>query len=107
MLWPIRVLKFGFLMDVTGGDDHIVRMRAVLKGSGFAAYAAGANPNTMSDAELAAITAPYRLLRIRRVAPLAGPHGPGDRVWVWPLLTVAAFVVGLLWPRHSSSQKDL
>jgi hypothetical protein len=25
-----------------------------------------------------------RLLRLRRVAPLAGPGGPGDKVWLWP-----------------------
>lgn len=92
--------------DVTERDHHAEAMRAVLKGSGFAAYMAGVNPHTMSDDDLAAITGAYRLLRIRRVAPIAGLNGPGDMIWVWPLLTVVAFVAGLLWPRSSSQQKE-
>lgn len=91
--------------DVTDQAGRVDAMRAVLKGSGFAAYLAGINPHTLSDADLDAATADYRLLRIRRVAPLTGPGGPGDRIWVWPLLTVVAFNVGRRWPRSSSHPK--
>lgn len=73
--------------DVTGGPDHIFLMRQVLIASGFAAYAAGLDPLHMSDETLAEVTAPYRLLRIRRTAPRTGPGGPGDLAWVWPLAT--------------------
>lgn len=84
--------------DVTGEAGHTAVLRAVLKGSGFAAYMAGINPHTLSDAQLEAATADYRVLRLRRVAPLTGPGGPGDLVWVWPLLTAAALMAGWLLP---------
>lgn len=85
--------------DVTGCEGHTAVMREVLKGSGFAAYLAGINPNRLSDAELQAATADYRLLRLRRVVPLAGPGRPDDKVWLWPLLVVGAFLAGRL--RHT------
>jgi deazaflavin-dependent oxidoreductase (nitroreductase family) len=72
--------------DVTGGENQLPIMRAVLQGSGFAARMAGINPDTISDAELARQTAAYRLLRIRRTAARTGKGGPGDLDWVWPLL---------------------
>jgi hypothetical protein len=50
------------------------------------------DPNRLGDAELAAGTAKYRLVRIRRVATRGGPGGPGDQAWVWPLLSTAALV---------------
>lgn len=81
--------------DVTGSEGSTAIMRAVLKGSGFAAYLAGVNPNRLSDVELQAATADYRLLRLCRVVPLAGPGGPGDKVWLLPLLVVAAVAVGM------------
>lgn len=87
--------------DVTDSEERTARMRAVLKGSGFAAYLAGINPQRIDDEALAAATAVYRLLRLRRAVPLTGPDGPGDRVWLWPLLTAGALLIGLLWPRHS------
>ena len=87
--------------DITGSEGDTAVMRAVLKGSGFAAYLAGINPNRLSDAKLQAATAEYRLLRLRRVAPAAGPGGPGDKVWLWPLLVVGAFLAGRVWLRRS------
>lgn len=86
--------------DVTGSEGHTAVMREVLKGSGFAAYLAGLNPKAMSDAELNTATAAYRLLRIRRVAPCAGPGGPGDLIWLWPALAAVAWLAGLAWPRR-------
>lgn len=62
-------------------------VRLVLIQSGFAAYAAGLNPRRMSDRELEAAAAPYRLVRIQPKEALSGPGGPGDLAWVWPLST--------------------
>ncbi len=75
-------------------DDpqHAALMRQVLIASGFAASLfAGIDPQTISEAELAEITASYRLLRIRRTAARTGPGGPNDLAWVWP---AATFVLG-------------
>ncbi len=73
--------------DVTNCDNHIHIMRQVLIGSGFAAYAAGLDPIKMSDDELQQVTAPYRLIRIKRMAACTGLGGPGDLSWIWPLAT--------------------
>lgn len=72
--------------DVTDLPDaqRRPRLRQVLINSGFAAYAAGLNPRTMSDAALDAATVGYKLVRIRLVAPHTGAGGPSDLVWVWP-----------------------
>jgi len=70
-------------------SDHPERLRvlrAVLVGSGFAAYAFGVNPRIPED-RLAEISAGYRLVRLRRTAARSGPGGPGDLAWVWPLAT--------------------
>jgi deazaflavin-dependent oxidoreductase (nitroreductase family) len=69
--------------DHTAGTDW---MRQVLIGSGFAAWLAGIHPRSDSDEKLAGLTAGYRLIRIRRVAALTGPGGPGDLRWLWVLL---------------------
>lgn len=60
-------------------------LRQVLIGSGFATYVAGINPHKISDDDLGAATAEYRLIHIRREAALTGPGGPGDLVWIWPV----------------------
>lgn len=78
----------GSAEDVSDDPARLVWLRQVLIASGFAAYAAGLNPATMSDAALAHATADYRLLRLRRTAPRTGPGGPGDLAWVWPIATV-------------------
>jgi len=72
--------------DVSNAPDAPARMRDVLKGAGFAAFAAGINPYAMSDAELAEISAPYRLVRIRRAEARTGAGGPDEYAWVWPAL---------------------
>ncbi len=48
----------------------------------------GLHPNTMPDAELADLTAAYRLIHIKRTAPQTGADGPGELAWVWPLATM-------------------
>lgn len=79
--------------------ERLRLMRAVLVNSGFAAHAAGLNPRRMSDAELAAATADYRLVRLRPTGPAddAGHPAPGDLAWVrWPAAVVAlAVAVGV------------
>jgi deazaflavin-dependent oxidoreductase (nitroreductase family) len=67
--------------------DRLRVLRAVLVGSGFAAYAFGVSPR-LPDERLAEISAGYRLVRLRRTAARSGPGGPGDLAWVWPLATV-------------------
>lgn len=75
----------GRAMDLSDlpADQRIPLVRQVLINSGFAAYAAGVRPLSMSDAELADLTADYKLVRIERTAPRTGPGGPGDLDWVW------------------------
>ncbi len=83
----------GVAQEVTDAHARVPLLREVLLASGFAAYAAGIDPRTMSDEELDAATREYRLIRIHRTAALTGEGGPGDWAWVWPL------AVMLLLPR--------
>lgn len=87
----------GLAEDITGlpAEQTLPLLRQVLINSGFAAYAAGIDPHKLSDAELLAVTAPYKLVRIRRTAARTGAGGPGDLAWVWPVATVllAAFLL--------------
>lgn len=73
--------------DITGSENHLTLLRQVLIASGFAARAAGINPNTFTDEELAKVTTDYRLVRIRRSEARTGRDGPGDLAWIWPLAT--------------------
>lgn len=86
-LWLPDSWWTGEAEDVTGCEGHVDLMRQVLINSGFAAYLAGINPHTLSDQALADLTADYRLIRIRRIAPRTGPDGPGELAWVWPAST--------------------
>lgn len=79
----------GVAEDVNDFPARLQLVRQVLIASGFAAYAFGMNPNQMTDAEIAAESENYRLVRIRRSAARTGPGGPGDLAWVWPLATFA------------------
>ncbi len=85
----------GIAEEVTHPEARLPLLRAVLIGSGLAALAAGVDPNKMTDEELAAVTTEYRLIRIRRVAALTGQDGPGDLVWVWPLMTMILLLMVL------------
>ena len=71
-------------------------LRQVLINSGFAARLAGIDPQQMSDTELAAATASYRLVRIERTVARTGHDGPGDLAWIWQV-TTAGLGIALLW----------
>ncbi len=78
----------GVVEEINDPAVQLPLLRAVLIGSGFAAYAAGLNPRSMTDEALDAATADYRLLHIRRTEARTGPGGPGDLAWLWPLSTL-------------------
>jgi deazaflavin-dependent oxidoreductase (nitroreductase family) len=85
-------------VSATDAGDHpqrIALLRQVLIASGFAALAFGVDPGAMSDDVLEQLLQTYRLVRLRRVAPLTGPGGPGDLAWLWPLIS-AALLLALL-----------
>lgn len=78
----------GVADEVQDPEARLPLLRQVLVASGFAAFAAGINPYTMSDEQLAQITQPYKLLHIRRTEARTGAGGPGELAWVWPLATM-------------------
>jgi len=78
----------GVADEVQDPEARLPLLRQVLVASGFAAFAAGINPYTLSDEQLAQISQPYILLHIRRTEARAGAGGPGELAWVWPLSTM-------------------
>lgn len=96
----------GIAEEVTHPEVRLPRLRDVLIASGFAALAAGVDPNKMTDEELDAVTKEYRLIHIRRVAARTGKDGPGDLVWVWPLVVMALLPLVLLKGTGGRKTKD-
>jgi deazaflavin-dependent oxidoreductase (nitroreductase family) len=90
----------GVAEDVSESPDRLRLLRAVLIGSGFAAFAAGINPYGISDAELDRLAHDYRLIHIRRTAARTGPGGPGDLAWVWPAATLIMLILFLVRPKR-------
>lgn len=86
----------GAVEEVVDPNLRTPLIRQVLIASGFASYAAGINPNRLSDEALQAATEDYRLLRIRRSAARTGPGGPADLGWVWQLATLILLIFVLL-----------
>jgi deazaflavin-dependent oxidoreductase (nitroreductase family) len=86
----------GAAEEVTHPEVRLPLLRDVLIGSGFAALAAGVEPQKMTDDELDAATKEYKLIHIRRVAARTGVDGPGDLVWVWPLVVMVLLPLLLL-----------
>jgi len=78
----------GVAEEITDPGTRMPLLRQVLIDSGFAAHAAGIDPVGITNQELEAVTADYRLIHIRRTGACAGPGGPGDLAWVWPLATM-------------------
>jgi deazaflavin-dependent oxidoreductase (nitroreductase family) len=86
----------GVATDVSDSESRLTVMRQVLIASGFASYLAGIWPRSASDAELDRATADYRVLRIERTQSLATTGGPGDLLWIWPMVALALLVLMLL-----------
>jgi deazaflavin-dependent oxidoreductase (nitroreductase family) len=73
--------------DASGDEKRLAILRQVMINSGFAARLfEGIDAKAISDEEIGALLETYRLVRIRRTAACTGPGGPGEFVWVWPLL---------------------
>jgi deazaflavin-dependent oxidoreductase (nitroreductase family) len=85
----------GTAEEVNDPAARLPLLREVLINSGFAAYAAGIKPKSMSDEDLDRATASYPLLLIRRREARTGPGGPGDLAWVWPLATMILLPMAL------------
>ena len=95
----------GVAEEVIDPSLRLALIRQVLIASGFATYAAGINPRRLSDDALQAVTADYRLLRIRRSAARTGSGGPADLAWLWPLATLTLLIFVLL-PKQSRGKKN-
>lgn len=75
-----------WLAEAIDASDHPLRpaiMRDVLIASGVAARLAGVDPRLLTEDEIAAKTADYRLVELQYRADATGTHGPGDLKWVW------------------------
>jgi deazaflavin-dependent oxidoreductase (nitroreductase family) len=85
----------GTAEEVKDPEVRLPLLREALIASGFAAYAAGIKPKSMSDEDLDRATADYPLLHIKRSEPRTGPGGPGDLARVWPLATMILLPMAL------------
>ncbi len=85
----------GQVEEVSDSPDRLRLLRETLIGSGAVAPLFGIHPRTMSDEELDAVTADYRLLRIRRTAACTGQGGPGELAWIWPVTTMILLPLAL------------
>jgi deazaflavin-dependent oxidoreductase (nitroreductase family) len=90
----------GTVEEMVDPAVRIPLIRQVLIASGFAAHAAGINPHQLSDEALQAITADYRLLRIRRSVARTGPGGPADLAWVWQIASLILLLLAFRRRRH-------
>ena len=73
-------------------------IRQILINSGFAAYAfEGIKPRKMSDSELAQLSDPYQLVRIRCIRQVTGPGAMADLAWVWQAAAGSLLVYWLFW----------
>ena len=90
----------GIAEEVTHPEARLPLLREVLIAGGFASYAVGIDPKQMTDEELDAATKEYRLIHIRRVAARTGKDGPGDLVWVWPVLVTILLPLLLTRPKR-------
>lgn len=98
-VWLPTERLIGVVHEVTDEPRRLAILRQVLLASGFAAGAAGLDPHG-PDAELAAATAAYRVIRIEPNADRLPEHPrPGDRAGVALAVTVAAVLRSALWGR--------
>lgn len=86
-LWLPNGWWRGLAEDITGSVEELPLLRAVLANSGFAAYAAGIHPATISEEALRQATKSYKLVHILRTEGIPHPHGLADLAWIWPMTT--------------------
>ncbi len=106
-VWTPGERWVGIVEDVSDHPERIRLLREVLVASGFAARVAGTDPRRMDDESLAAVTSPYRLLRIRRVAdaaPLPAHPRPGDLTWWWAVVAGSVVALGVCRRATSSTR---
>lgn len=82
----------GVAQDASNVLNHDKKLRQVIIASGFAGPFFGLDQSKLDDAQFAAATREYRLVRIRRTAARTGPGGPGDLNWIWQAATVGLFL---------------
>ena len=99
-LWLPDSRWAGMAEDIGDAEDSVKLLRKVLVASGFAGPLFGVNPRRMSDADIEGLLEHYRLVRIRKAAPVTGPGGPGDLAWVWPWATLVLAAALRRRPRH-------
>lgn len=75
----------GVAEDASDSPERLPLLRQVLIGSGIVAPLIGVDPHTLDDERFKALTASYRLVRLRRTEARTGPGGPGELAWAWPL----------------------
>lgn len=85
--WEIRVA------DASDDRRRLDLIRKVLIDSGFAAPLFGLHPRRMSDDDLAAATATYRLVQIHPLRRRDTADGPGDLAWVWLPIGITAILL--------------
>ena len=88
--------------DVTEDPGSLDRTRQVLIDSGFAARAFGLNPRVMTEDEIVAATADYRLVRLDLIDRCAA--SPADLWWAWlPVAAGLGLALGAVTLRHRRS----
>lgn len=85
----------GIAEAVTDPEERLAVLRQVLIRAGFVTFLVeGINPARVSDEKMRELSARYdRMIRIRLLNRRAGPGGPGDLAWVWPLILVAGWML--------------
>ena len=91
-LWLPDSRWAGEAEDASKMPDGPYLLRQVIIASGFAGPLFGVNPKQMSDEQFAELLESYKLVRIRRTAPVTGPGGPGELAWIWPLTTLVLLI---------------
>ncbi len=85
----------GIAEEIKDETERLPILRRVLIRSGFAAKLFdGIEPAYMSEDHLRALDPSYKVIKIKLREQTTGAGGPGDLVWVWPVMGLIAW---LLW----------
>lgn len=86
-IWLPESWWAGRAEDVSGSENYLEVMRAVIKASGFAGPMFGVDAEILDDEALEKATRNYKLVHIHREEPRTGPGGPGELAWIWQVAT--------------------